>query len=66
MLRPSTRGDTVVRIQTPRASEGVACWPEAPIFAWHGQRLVRVSCQVYTHPQDIDRLVEALAVLLGD
>ncbi len=37
---------------------------EAPIFAWQGRRLVRVSCQVYTQLADIDRLVAALAALL--
>jgi isopenicillin-N epimerase len=37
---------------------------EVPIVAWQGQRLVRVSCQLYTRIEDIDRLVRALGELL--
>jgi isopenicillin-N epimerase len=38
---------------------------EVPIVEWHRQRLVRVSCHLYTRRQDVDRLVEALSQLLG-
>lgn len=38
---------------------------EVPIFEWQGQRLVRVSCQMYTSPSDIERLVAALRSLLA-
>ncbi|HEY2840886.1 MAG TPA: aminotransferase class V-fold PLP-dependent enzyme [Pirellulales bacterium] len=37
---------------------------EVPIFEWLGQRLVRVSCQMYTSPSDIERLSCALQSLL--
>lgn len=37
---------------------------EAPIIAWQGRQLVRVSCQLYTAREDIDRLVSALGELL--
>ncbi len=37
---------------------------EVPVFDWQGHRLVRLSCQMYTTPDDIDRLVAALAELL--
>jgi isopenicillin-N epimerase len=38
---------------------------EVPIFEWQGQRLVRVSCQMYTSLSDLERLVEALKSLLA-
>ena len=38
---------------------------EAPIFDWQGRRLVRVSCQMYTNPDDIERLTKALAGMLS-
>ena len=38
---------------------------EAPIVAWNGRRLVRVSCHLYTQREEIDRLVAALRELLG-
>lgn len=38
---------------------------EAPVFAWQGRRLLRVSCHLYTSRGDIDRLVEALPPLVG-
>ena len=37
---------------------------EVPIFDWHGQRVVRVSCQMYTSPSDVERLACALRSLL--
>ncbi len=37
---------------------------EVPIFEWQGQRLLRVSCHIYTQQAEIDRLVAALARLL--
>ena len=37
---------------------------EVPIIAWEGQRFVRVSAQGYTTRADIDRLTDALAVIL--
>ena len=36
---------------------------EVPIFEWQGQRLVRVSCQMYTGPSDVERLSLALRSL---
>ena len=33
---------------------------EVPIIDWQGQRLLRVSCHLYTQPEEIDRLAEAL------
>jgi isopenicillin-N epimerase len=38
---------------------------EVPIVDWQGMRLVRVSCHLYNNEGDIDRLVGALAELLG-
>lgn len=38
---------------------------EVPIFEWQGQRLVRVSCQMYTSPGDLERLLSALQSLLA-
>jgi len=38
---------------------------EVPVFEWHGRRMVRVSCQMYTAPRDIERLVQALGRLLS-
>ena len=37
---------------------------EVPVFDWQGHKLVRVSCQMYTQPADIDRLATALGQLL--
>lgn len=37
---------------------------EVPIIEWNGRRWIRVSCHLYNRPDDIDRLVEALAHLL--
>lgn len=37
---------------------------EAPIVAWHGRRLVRVSCHLYNDAGDIDLLAKALKELL--
>jgi isopenicillin-N epimerase len=34
---------------------------EVPIIDWQGQRLVRVSCHLYTQAEDIERLAGALA-----
>jgi len=39
-------------------------WIEVPVFDWQDRKLVRVSCQVYTSPEDIDRLTVALGQLL--
>ncbi len=33
---------------------------EVPIIAWNDRRLVRTSCHLYTRPEEIDRLVDAL------
>ena len=38
---------------------------EIPIVSWQGRRLVRPSCHLYTWREDIDRLVEATATILG-
>ncbi|HEY7834330.1 MAG TPA: aminotransferase class V-fold PLP-dependent enzyme [Ktedonobacterales bacterium] len=38
---------------------------EVPIVEWQERRFVRISIQAYTRPRDVDRLVEALAELLG-
>jgi isopenicillin-N epimerase len=38
---------------------------EVPIFAWNGRALLRVSIQVYNTPDDIDRLVDAVARLVS-
>ncbi|GAB4282120.1 MAG: aminotransferase class V-fold PLP-dependent enzyme [Candidatus Promineifilaceae bacterium] len=38
---------------------------EVPVFAWHGRSLIRVSVQGYNTPEDVDRLIAALAVLLN-
>ena len=37
---------------------------EAPIITWNGEPFVRVSVQGYNDQADVERLVEALAVLL--
>ena len=37
---------------------------EVPIIEWNGQRLLRVSCHLYTTPSEIDRLIDALAKIL--
>lgn len=37
---------------------------EVPIIEWGSQRLVRVSCHLYTTAEEIDRLVDALTRLL--
>jgi isopenicillin-N epimerase len=37
---------------------------EVPIVAWDNRRWIRVSCHLYNRPDDIDRLVAALAHLL--
>jgi isopenicillin-N epimerase len=50
----------------PRLQE--ALWEkyqiEVPVFGWEKYTLVRVSCQVYTQPADIDRLATAIRQLL--
>lgn len=33
---------------------------EVPIIHWHGERLIRVSCHLYSTREHIDRLIEAL------
>jgi isopenicillin-N epimerase len=38
---------------------------EVPIFAWHGRRLVRVSCHAYNTVEEIERFVDALRVALA-
>jgi isopenicillin-N epimerase len=37
---------------------------EVPIVAWNDRRLIRVSCHLYNHEEEIDRLVAALRELL--
>ncbi len=37
---------------------------EVPIIDWEGQRLIRVSCHMYTTSEEIDRLIDALSRLL--
>ncbi len=37
---------------------------EVPVIAWESQRLIRVSCHMYTTKQEIDLLVDALSRLL--
>lgn len=39
---------------------------EVPIVEWKQHRHVRVSCHLYTSTTDIDRLVEALRVMLAE
>ncbi len=38
---------------------------EVPIIDWQDHRFVRVSIQAYNSPRDVDRLVDALATILG-
>jgi len=38
---------------------------EIPVVEWQGRRFVRVSAHAYTTVKDIDRLMDALKVLLG-
>jgi isopenicillin-N epimerase len=38
---------------------------EAPVISWNGQKLLRISIQVYNDQEDTDRLIEALQVLVG-
>lgn len=38
---------------------------EVPVLSWHGRSLIRVSVQGYNTPEDIDRLIAALSVLLN-
>lgn len=38
---------------------------EAPVTSFAGRALLRVSVQAYNTPQDLDRLAEALAILLA-
>jgi isopenicillin-N epimerase len=38
---------------------------EVPIVNWNNRRLVRVSCHAYTTPREIERLVDALRVILA-
>jgi selenocysteine lyase/cysteine desulfurase len=38
---------------------------EVPVVDRGGRRSIRVSCHLYTHTEEIDRLVSALAGLLG-
>ncbi len=53
----------------PRGPLQDALWNEeqieVPIVHWHDRRLVRVSCQMYTSPADIERLTGALGRLLA-
>jgi isopenicillin-N epimerase len=37
---------------------------EVPLIDWNGMKLLRISVQVYNTPEDLDRLVEGLRVLL--
>ncbi|MCE5207192.1 MAG: aminotransferase class V-fold PLP-dependent enzyme [Chloroflexi bacterium] len=37
---------------------------EVPLIDWNGMKLVRISVQAYNTPEDLDRLVEGLRVLL--
>ena len=37
---------------------------EVPLVEWGGRQYIRVSIQCYNGPQDVDRLLEALKVLL--
>lgn len=39
---------------------------EVPIVTWNGRHFIRVSIQAYNTPQDVEVLLEALAVLLPD
>jgi isopenicillin-N epimerase len=39
---------------------------EAPVVNWNGRRHIRISCHLYNGLDDIDRLVAALAELLGE
>jgi len=41
------------------------CGIEVPIVHWGGDRFVRVSCHLYNHRADLDRLVEGLDRLLA-
>jgi selenocysteine lyase/cysteine desulfurase len=38
---------------------------EVPVSHWHGGRVLRVSVAAYNDRDDLDRLVAALAPLLG-
>lgn len=38
---------------------------EVPVTTWNGRRFVRVSIQVYNTVADVDRLLDALTVILG-
>jgi isopenicillin-N epimerase len=37
---------------------------EIPVIAWHGRRLIRPSCHLYTQPEELEQLAAALARLL--
>ncbi len=37
---------------------------EIPVIAWHGRRLIRPSCHLYTQPEELEQLAAALAKLL--
>lgn len=37
---------------------------EVPLIDWNGMKLVRISVQAYNTPDDLDRLTEALRILL--
>ncbi len=39
---------------------------EAPVLEWEGQTLLRVSVQAYNRPDQMDRLLAALAICLAD
>lgn len=39
---------------------------EVPLITWNGRHFIRVSIQAYNTPQDVEVLLEALAVLLPD
>jgi len=52
-----------------KASDYIHFWEKykiiVPIFEWNGHTFVRVSVQGYNTPEDIDRLVDAIADVVG-
>ncbi|HXF63152.1 MAG TPA: aminotransferase class V-fold PLP-dependent enzyme [Caldilineaceae bacterium] len=65
-LSPDSMWMQMVSVPLPgQAADYQNLWDEyqivVPIFEWNGHTLVRISVQAYNTPQDIDRLVHALA-----
>jgi isopenicillin-N epimerase len=59
---------TILPIPAPAAEMHQRLWDEyqieIPGIAWQGHNFVRISVQAYTTPEDIDRLINAVARIL--